>query len=111
MEEIIRFTRDGQSTNNPAEDLMNMAPVDFEKCVDSMSYRSLTDARLLLEAVAERAAFIAEYLAGRQGYFDGRLGDGYGDQGHKQAVRSANRAAKIVRMNAFGYNGFHAMCF
>jgi hypothetical protein len=81
--------------------LMKMGAVDWEKAVDKTSTRDRDDVRRYLEGMAERAAAL---LAG---YIDERHGYGRGDQGHKAAVKRANRNGKMVWMHVFGYNAYH----
>ena len=40
-----------------------------------------------------------------------RYGYGCGDQGHRKAVKSLNKAAKIIWMKAFGYNAHYDLSF
>ena len=52
-----------------------------------------------LESAALFCAMTAEYLTMRAGC-------GSGDQGHKAALRKANRIGRKVWVGGFGYNGF-----
>jgi hypothetical protein len=82
-----------------AKKLMATAPVDWEKAVDKILTRQRDELRRQLEGIAERAAVLAGYMDERHGY-------GCGDQGHKKAVKQANRNGKMVWMKVFGYNGY-----
>ena len=82
-----------------AKKLMETAPVDWEKAVDKIPTRQRDELRRQLEGIAERAAVLAGYMDERHGY-------GCGDQGHKKAVKQANRNGKMVWMKVFGYNGY-----
>ncbi len=55
--------------------------------------------RVVFEGIAERAAWLSRYAEERNGY-------GAGDQGHKAACKAANRAAKMLWCNGFGYNSY-----
>ena len=77
--------------------IMNKAPVEWEKVVDRMKSADRNELVTKLEGIAHRAALLA-------GYVDARYGNGCGDQGHKSAVKSANKAGNIVWCKAFGYN-------
>jgi hypothetical protein len=81
-------------------ELMNIAPMDWEKTVDSMSSKEKDDMRRKLEGISLRAGELAGYLDERHGY-------GCGDQGHRAAVKEANRNGKIIWTKAFGYNEYH----
>ncbi len=83
-----------------AQELMQLAPVDWEKTVDGISTRERDDLRRELEGIGERAASLAGYLDERHGY-------GCGDQGHRKAVKKANRNGRMVWVKVFGYNAFH----
>jgi len=83
-----------------AQDLMALAPIDWEKTVDGLSISERGELSRKLEGISARAAVLAGYLDERHGY-------GCGDQGHKKAVRRANRNGKTVWIGAFGYNGYH----
>ena len=82
-----------------AKKLMETAPVDWEKAVDKILTRQRDELRRQLEGTAERAAVLAGYMDERHGY-------GCGDQGHKKAVKQANRNGRMVWMKVFGYNGY-----
>ena len=84
-----------------ATHLMELAPVEWEKTADKMSTQERDEHRRELEGIALRAAELSAYL-------DARAGGGCGDQGHKYAVKCANRAGKKVWCGAFGYNDCHA---
>ena len=77
--------------------IMKKAPVEWEKTLDRMKSADRNELVTELEAISYRAALLA-------GYVDARYGNGCGDQGHKAAVKSANKVGKIVRCKAFGYN-------
>lgn len=67
----------------------------------SQQYRSeLLDE---LEALACRAAMLSGYIASRHG-------EGCGDQGHRDAVKEANRRLKLTR-KAIGYTFPERGCF
>jgi hypothetical protein len=81
---------------------MDRAPVEWQAAFDAMPEADRDKVRRSLEGTAERAAMLAAYA-------DARAGAGYGDQGHKAAVKAANKAGRLVWCKAFGYNGFHEL--
>ena len=80
--------------------LMESAPVEWEKLIDTVSSERKGELVRELEAISERAGILARYIDERHGY-------GCGDQGHEKAVKSMNRAGKIIHMKVFGYNDYH----
>ena len=87
-----------------AQNLLKRPYVDLPLLSKKMKPDELDETRQRLEAIAQRAAFMAAYLEERQGY-------GCGDQGHAKALKSANHAARTVWMKAFGYNAYHDLSF
>jgi hypothetical protein len=79
------------------QEIMELAPVDWEKTADKMTTTERREVVERLEAIAERAAMLARY-------FDERYGWGCGDQGRVTGMKSANKAGKLVHMRVFGYN-------
>ena len=80
--------------------MMKKAPVDWEKAVNRMNDREISDLRRAAEEISAEAAQLAGYLTERDGY-------GLVDQGHKKAVKTMNRNGKMVWMKVFGYNAYH----
>ena len=80
-----------------AQTIMKRPPVEWKKIVDRMNSSDRNELVTELEGLSHRAAMLA-------GYVDARYGNGLGDQGHKSAVKSANKAGNIVWCKAFGYN-------
>jgi hypothetical protein len=80
--------------------MMSLALAAWQGTVDIMSPTVRRELAIELEAIAERAAMLAEYL-------NERHGAGCGDQGHQQAMRKANKAGQAVHMKVFGYNAYH----
>lgn len=76
--------------------LNETAPVDVPDVVEAMTREERDTVGKRLEMVAERAAFLATYLRERGGF-------GYGDRGHKGAVKKANAASRVVWMKVFHY--------
>lgn len=76
---------------------LDLVPADWEGYADGLTEIEKERVRRDLEAIAERAAMLAAYLDSRHGY-------GGGDQGHEKAVKAANRAGRIVWVNALCYN-------
>ena len=85
-----------------AQELMNIAPVDWEKTVDAMSTTERHDMQHELEGIAERAAMCAGYVEEREGY-------GCGDQGHASAMKTANRYGRRLHVTTFGYSEFRGV--
>ncbi len=81
-------------------ELMDVAPFEWEKTVEAMSIMGRDDMRRQMEGIALRAGELAGYLDERHGY-------GCGDRGHREAVKEANRVGKIIWTKAFGYNEYH----
>lgn len=82
--------------------IFETAPVDFEAAFDAMDSETRGEITRTLDALAERAAFLGEYAGERYGY-------GCGDQGHKDAVKKANRRCKSLWVKVFGYNAHHGL--
>jgi len=78
------------------------APIEWENIVDTMSDKERLRLQQELERLSERAGMLAGYLEERQGY-------GYGDRGHANAVKRANKIGKIIHVKAFGYNAFYKL--
>ena len=87
-----------------AQTIMKKAPVDWEKTVDRMVGSNRDVLRLELEGICERSGILAAYLDERHGY-------GCGDQGHDEAVESANKVGRVIHCKAFGYNAYHDISF
>ena len=84
------------------EDVLNKSFVDLDHiCKDMENKQEITR---LLEGIALNAGMTAAYILERDGY-------GCGDQGHRKAVKSLNKAGKIIWMKAFGYNAYHDLSF
>ncbi len=83
-----------------ALELLNAAPADAVGMIARMSSPDKYEAAKMLEHIAKQAAWLGTYAEERYGY-------GCGDQGHADAVKSANKAAKTVWCKALGYNGYH----
>jgi hypothetical protein len=83
-----------------AENLMLLAPIEWEVNADALSETARDEIRRRLEGIAERAASLARYM-------DTRAGSGCGDQGHKAAVKAANKVGRILWVKGFGYNDYH----
>jgi hypothetical protein len=83
-----------------ARRLMRLAPVKFEKAVDRLNHGERETVTRALEAIADRAAWLARYLDERAGY-------GCGDQGHAAGVKSANRVGTLLWVKGFGYGAYH----
>lgn len=85
-----------------AQELLKVAPADWKETVDAMSTKERGELNKELDGIAERAALLA-------GYLDERYGGGCGDQGHKQAMKTANRNGKMVWTKVLGYNDYHKL--
>jgi hypothetical protein len=82
-----------------ALELVQLGPPDALSVIAGAGRDNLGDLTRSLEGIAEWATWLARYV-------DERHGGGCGDQGHKPALASANRAAKTVWCKSFGYNGY-----
>ena len=84
------------------KDILNTPFVDLECICKNMENKQ--QIMRLLEGIAINAGMTAAYIMERDGY-------GCGDQGHRKAVRSLNKAGKIIWTKAFGYNAYHDLSF
>lgn len=75
------------------------AKCDWADAADRLTVDERESLRRHFESVALHAAELAAYL-------DMRAGGGCGDQGHKCAVKSANRVGRLLWVKGFGYNGY-----
>ena len=82
--------------------LFGLAPKDWEGVADQMPEADRGELARALEGIAERATVLGTYLGERYGY-------GAGDQGHKSAIKVANRKGKALWMRVLGYNGYHGL--
>lgn len=74
---------------------MNLSLVESAETAGRMYHGDLAEYARTLQAIAEKAARLAEYC-------EERGGDGCGDRGHESAVAAANRRVRKVR-KALGY--------
>lgn len=73
-----------------------LAPVQCEEVANDLTTE---EQRLMIDEVEG----LMQTLAWKLGYLDARFGNGCGDQGHKSAVKSANKYRHAVR-KAMGYH-------
>jgi len=88
-----------KSIEEMAQDLMNLAPKDWEKTIDAIPEKERDSLRRELEGISERSGALS-------GYLEERHGSGCGDQGHEKAMKKAMRNGKMIWMKVFGFNGY-----
>lgn len=85
----------GRTREREVMDFLSMALADMRAVADRMYHVDAGEYARTLDAIAVKAARMAEYL-------ESRGGDGCGDSGHEAAVSASNRRAARVR-KALGY--------
>jgi hypothetical protein len=80
--------------------LRNNSPKEWKQIAGGLTKRELDDLAKELEHLSKISGMLAVYFEERHGY-------GIEDQGHKTAVKRANKAGKKIWCNAFGYNAYH----
>ena len=84
-----------------AIDVLKLAPVDLDEMTKKLIQRKkAAEVRDGLMAISKFAAMAAMYIHAR-----------VHDQDHNNAVKAAQKAAEIVWVKAFGYNGYHKFTF